>query len=143
MAKGQFIQGYKGIYMIFAIIMLAFMFLYLHKAFTEFQTVKTQCTETVTNEIMLAKILYSPCLTYYDPSLERSIPGTIDMSKFSNETLQTCFTYLTKKVQLKINDKTIGEKGYSQQTINKLIYIYDQGKTQTATLQFITEVPPC
>src|SRR3989344_8195522 len=100
MSKGQSVLGYKGIYFIAAMFLLAFIFLYMHSAFANYQTGKVECTDTAIQEIMIAKVLYGDCFTYTDPQTQQTLPGTIDLSKFTQENLDTCFSYITEKVKL-------------------------------------------
>jgi len=145
MRKGQFVLGYKGIYFIIALFLLTFMFLYLHTAFQEYQSVKTTCTDTAYQEIMLGKLLYSSCFTWYDAELERSIPGTIDKNKFTQQNLDSCFTFIARRVKLSVEGTTLesGGKIYDPTIINKTIMLYENGNSKPSTLQITFEEPAC
>ncbi|MSR86289.1 hypothetical protein EXS74_02745 [Candidatus Woesearchaeota archaeon] len=143
MSKGQSVLGYKGIYFIAAMFLLAFIFLYMHSAFANYQTGKIQCTKSSVQEIMIAKVLYGPCVTYTDPQTQQSIPGTIDISKFTNETLDTCFSFITEKMKLTLNEKRVGDSIYDPYYMNKTIWVYDGEKKENSILQFTFEEPPC
>ncbi len=91
MPKGQFVLGYKGIYFIVALFFLTFIFLFIYNAFLDYHTEKVQCTDTALEEIMIAKFLYGGCFTYVDPEVNRALPGTLDIHKFTQETLEQCF----------------------------------------------------
>ncbi len=143
MSKGQSVLGYKSVYFIAAMFLLAFIFLYMHSAFANYQTGKIECTDTAIQEIMIAKILYGPCLTYTDPQTQQSIPGTIDFNKFTNETLEGCFSFITEKMKLTLNGKSIGESIYDPYSINKTTWVYNGEEKEPATLKFTFEEPPC
>lgn len=143
MAKGQYVLGYKWLYFVISLFILTFMFLYLRSAFADYQTQKVQCTDTALEEIMIAKILYSDCLTYVDPDIERTLPGTIDKTKFTTETLDSCFTYIKKDMQLKIGDTIIGETISNPITVKKTIWLYENGEKTPATLEFLFKEKKC
>lgn len=142
MNKGQ-ILGYKWIYYIVAIFLLATMFIYLHQAFQSYQLNKLACAEKTTDEIMIEKIIYAPCFTYYDRELQKSIPATIDLSKFTEANLEACFPYLKKDISLNINNQTIGATLASPWIINKAVHIYNNGEKSPATLAISFEKPTC
>jgi len=102
MKRGQ-ITGYKQIYFIIALFLIAFMFVYLHQSFKQYSQESFECTSEAYQEIMIAKILYSDCFTYTDPSTESIIPGSIDKTKFIQENYNNCFNFLIKKTNLTID----------------------------------------
>ncbi|MDP3728860.1 MAG: hypothetical protein Q8R18_05425 [bacterium] len=143
MPKGQFVLGYKWIYFLVALFLLTFIFLYLNSAFRDYQTEKVQCTDTALEEIMIAKFLYGECFTYVEPEIDRTLPGTVDISKFSQKNLEECFTFITKKVNITIEGKSIGGTIYDSVTINKTLWVYENNEHRTATVQFMFEEPAC
>lgn len=143
MRKGQYVLGYKGVYFLIAAFLLTFIFFYVYGAFNEYQTEKLTCNEDVLNELMIAKVLYSPCFTYYDEATARSIPGTIDLSKFTQATLKSCFTVIDQKVNISVMGTTIGRKIYEAESINKTIWLYKGEEKIPTTIQFIFEEPAC
>lgn len=143
MAKGQYVLGYKWLYFLIALFFLTFIFLYMRSAFVDYQTEKVQCTDTALEEIMIAKVLYSDCFTYKDPELERTLPGTIDINKFKHETLATCFSYIKKDMQLKIEEKIIGETIADPITVRKIVWLYEKNEKRTVTLEFLFEEKKC
>jgi len=143
MRKGQFVLGYKGLYFIVAMFLIAFIFLYMHNAFANYQTGKIECLDTSIQEIMIAKVLYDPCLTYTDPDTQQTIPGTIDFSKFTQENLDACFSYILEKKNLTLGEKSIGDAIYDPYSISKTTWLYDGEKKELAILQFTFEEPSC
>jgi hypothetical protein len=142
MRKGQYSPGHKWVYFIIAIFLLAFMFLFLRSAFADYQVGKLQCADEVIDELMIAKVLYSPdCFAYYDKDTERTTVGMIDKAKFTHETYESCFTYIIKKVTLRIDDTTIGETIYSPKEMAKPILLYDEGAVTATTLYFTFAEP--
>ena len=143
MPKGQFMLGYKGIYFIVALFILTFMFLFLYNAFLDYHTEKFQCTDTALEEIMIAKFLYGGCFTYVDPEVNRALPGTLDIHKFTQETLEQCFTFVEKDIQIQVEGKIIGEEIKNPITINKTLWVYEDNEQRTATVQFLFKEPTC
>ena len=143
MAKGQYVLGYKWLYFLIALFLLTFMFLYLRTAFVDYQTVKVQCTDAALEEVMIAKVLYSDCFTYEDADLERSLPGTIDKSKFISENLESCFSYIKKDMQLKIEESIIGETITNPITVKKTIWFYENEEKKLTTVEFLFEEQKC
>ena len=115
----------------------------MRATFVDYQTQKVQCTDTALEEVMIAKVLYSNCLSYEYPDLERTLPGTIDLSKFKSETLDSCFSYIKKDMQLKEEDKIIGETITDPITVKKIVWLYENNEKRTATLEFLFEEPNC
>ena len=143
MRKGQFVLGYKGIYFIIALFVLTFIFLYLYNAFLDYNVEKTQCTDTVLEEIMIGKFLYGECFTYVDPEVDRALPGTLDMNKFTQETLDTCFSFVEKEIQIEVEGTTIGESIPNPIKVNKTLWIYENNEKRTAIVQFLFKEPAC
>ena len=144
MRKGQYILGYKSVfYFIVALFLLTFIFLYLHSAFNTYETKKIQCTDIAVEELMIAKLLYSDCFTYEDTELGRTLPGTVDKNKFSQESLETCFTFITKNINISLEGETIGQQIADPVHINKTIWVYENGEKRPATIQFTFEEPVC
>jgi len=143
MAKGQYVLGYKWLYFLIALFVLTFIFLYMRSAFTDYQTEKVQCTDTALEEVMIAKVLYSDCFTYEDADIERTLPGTIDMSKFTTETINSCFTYIKKDMQIKIENTIIGETIIDPITIKKTVWLYENGEKKASTIEFLFEEKKC
>ena len=143
--KGQYTLGHKWIYFIVAIFLLTAMFLGLRSLFITHQVGSIQCLDDIVDEVIVGKILYSPsCMTYYDPELNRAFPGTINMDKFTNETLEQCFTYIIKPVKLTIGDKSIGSLDTSSpKIINKPIQTYQDGVIKNEILTFTFREAAC
>lgn len=143
MRRGQSVLGYKGLYFIAALFLLTFMFLYMHSAFAKYQAGKVDCIDTSIQENMVAKILYSTCMTYTDPNTQQTIPGTIDLGKFTKENLDACFLYTTDKIKLTLNGETIGDELYTPYTLNKMVWVYTSQSKAFTDLQFTFEEPAC
>lgn len=120
-----------------------FIFLYLNSAFKQHQIAQLECTDQIIEEIMISKVLFSPCFVYYDTALQNYVPGTIDESKFTQENYDDCFEFITKKVNLSIQGKTIGEGIHSPHIINKTIYFYSSGNNIPTNIQFTFEEISC
>ena len=43
--------------------------------------------------ILMNRIIYSPCVSYYSSNIERGFPGIIDYAKFNSNTLDNCVFY--------------------------------------------------
>lgn len=43
--------------------------------------------------VLMNRIMYSPCITYYDSGIGRGFPGIIDLGKFNSNTLDNCISY--------------------------------------------------
>ena len=143
MKKGQSVLGYKGLYFIISLFALTFIFLYMHSIFAEYQAEKVQCVDAALEDILIAKVLYSDCFSYKDPNIQQSLPGTIDTVKFNQQTLDTCFSYLTKRVNISIEGKNIGEQIYNPVSINKTIWFYENTEQRPSTIQFTFEEHAC
>jgi len=113
------------------------MFSHLQEASLNYQKGSIECISDVVDEIMVAKVMFSPsCFVYEDEETNRPVPGTLDINKFSNETLQECFKFITKKVKLTIGETSIGDHINSPRIINKPIYVYDSGEIAAEILEF-------
>ena len=96
------------------------------------------------DEIMIAKILYSPeCFVYYDTELQRAVPGTIDGTKFTQTQLDNCFTLITKDISFAIKDASIGANIMNPKEVTKPIFLVTEGKTVASTLTFTFEESTC
>jgi len=52
----------------------------------------TQTPEGFETDMLLRRFVYSPdCFVYYDYATQRAIPGSIDLDRFSQETLDLCY----------------------------------------------------
>jgi len=142
MKRGQ-ITGYKQIYFIIALFIIAFMFVYLHQSFKQYSQESLECTSEAYQEIMIAKILYSDCFTYTDIDTNALIPGSIDKSKFIQESYNNCFHFIIKKTNLTIDGVSVGEPIYDPITINKTIWLYDNDEKTPKTLTFMFEDLEC
>ena len=139
----EIVSGYKWIYFIIAAALLTFMFLYLYTAFAEYQTGKLECTDDSIGAIMIAKVQYAPCFTYYDSALQRYIPGTIDMDKFTQGTFDACFIYLTKRANISVDGKSVGQEIFEPKIINKTVWVYTGAEKKPSTIQFQFEESQC
>ena len=142
MNRGQTI-GYEQIYFIIALFVIAFMFIYLHQSFKQYNQESFECTSEAFQEIMVAKILYSDCFTYPDPDTQSTISGSIDKYKFTQDSYNNCFNFLIKKTNLTIGTISIGEPIYDPITINKTIWFYENNQKVPMTLTFIFEESQC
>lgn len=142
MKKAQ-ITGYKQLYFIIALFVIAFMFVYLHQSFKQFSLESFQCTGEAYQEIMIAKILYSDCFTYTDPDTQSTILGSIDKSKFIQENYNNCFHFLIKKTNLTIDSISIGEPIYDPIIINKTIWFYENNEKSPEIITFKFEDTEC
>ena len=143
MRKGQSVLGYKSIYFIVALFFLTFIFLYVHSAYASYQAGKVECIDKAVQENMIAKVLYSSCFTYTDPNTQQTIPGTIDLTKFTNENLDHCFLYISNKIHLTLDTQSIGDELYSPYTVNKTVWVYDSNEPQLEDIEFTFEEPAC
>jgi hypothetical protein len=119
------------------------MLVYLHSAFKDYQTEQLLCTDRALEEIIIAKTLYSDCFVYYDEALERSTPGTLDESKFTQTNYGRCFRFTDKKTNITVMGKTIGEEVHSLRTINKTIYWYSNNQFIPTNIKFAFEGIDC
>ena len=137
------VTGYKWIYFLVAGFLLVFIFLYLYSAFAQYQEGKIECTDDIIDEIIVAKVLFAPCFIVYNPDLGRYIPGTIDMTKFTQETLDSCFYYLTKRVNITLEGTSIGVAIMEPKIINKTVWVVTDALQKPTTIQFMFEEPIC
>lgn len=137
------VTGYKWIYFLFAGLILTIMFFYLYTAFAEYQGGKVECTDSIIDEIIVAKVLFAPCFTSYDTDLGRYIPGAIDMKKFTQETLDACFSYITKRVNITLEGTSIGSAIIEPKVINKTVWVVTDAGRKPTTIQFMFEEPVC
>lgn len=137
------IEGYKQFYFIIALFVIAFLFIYLHQSFKQFSMESYQCTDQASQEIMVAKVLYSDCFTYTDPDTKATIPGTIDKSKFTQENYDKCFHFIIKKTNLTIDEISIGEPIYNPVVINKTVWLYNNNEKTPKILSFKFEEAGC
>ena len=156
--KGQMLGG-KLIYFIVAILVISVVLLAFVNITSENQKIKVNCIDPIYHEIMIAKVLTdSNCLTYFDEDTDRAIVGTIDLSKFNDDNLNSCFTYLDPdnlefkvmqrfidtSIGLTLYGQTIGTKEFEEkQTINKIIQVYDKGELKSSNLEFNFELIEC
>ena len=159
MRKGEFVFGSMALYFIASMILVTIMFLALFNINLENQKGNLECIDSAYHEIMIAKMITSPtCFVYEDAELDRAIPGTIDLNKFTQENLDSCFPYLglnqlssylsvesytDTHVQLKLGDIVLGSEIDDPQQINKNVLVYKDGEFTPDILTFIFEVPIC
>jgi len=137
MKKGQSEGGHLWIYYTLAILIIAFMFLFFRAQIQNQIVQQTFCLDDIENNLIMTESLYSSdCLAYYDEELKRTIPGTIDKSKFTEEQIDICFQYIQQDVQLKLEDTTLGEEISNPITKTRIVKIYDQGTITLALLEF-------
>ncbi len=111
---------------------------------SDYEIGRMSCTDDVVDEIMVAKMLYDQdCFVYLDEDIDRAYPGIIDKSKFTQETYESCFLLLDKKINITIGETTIGEEIFTPKTINKAILLYDEGTVTPTTVSFTFANPTC
>ena len=144
MNKGQYSIGHKWVYFVVALFLLTFMFLFLRGMMVDYEVGRLSCVDDVIDEIIVAKLLYDEeCFVYYDSDIGRQVPGTIDKSKFTQENYDNCFKFLDKKVNISIDDNTVGEQIFTPKTISKTILLYDEGTITPSMIQFTFASPTC
>ena len=157
--KGAFTFGSMALFFIASMILVTIMFLTLFNVNLEQQQGSIECVDGVYHEIMMAKLLTAPsCFIYEDEDLGRAIPGTIDLDKFTQDNLDSCFPYLginqlqslisvesytDTHIQITLGDTTIGSEIDDPQTFSKNAYVYSEGETNPETITFSFEVPLC
>jgi len=156
--KGQMIGG-KLIYFIVGILVVSILFLAFINITTDTQKIKAECVDPIYHEIMLAKVLTdSDCIAYFNEDIDRTVVGTIDLNKFNDGNISSCFNYLDPdnlefevmrrfidtKMGLTLNGKSIGDKEFNEkQTINKIVQVYDNGEIKNSILEFNFELIEC
>ena len=135
MRKGQYTVGHKWVYFIVALLLLSFMFLYLRSGFQSAQIDLLTCTDDITDQIIVAKVLYDQdCFVYTDQQTQRAIPGIIDINKFTQEQYDSCFQRIDKKVTVTIGDLEIGEVIQNPKTITKPILLATEEQTTAGSI---------
>jgi len=152
-SKGQYTFTSKAIYFIFSILIVAAMFILFFNNAQEYQKGSVECLDNVYHELMIAKTLTSPsCFVYSDKELNRAIPGTIDLEKFTSTNLESCFKYLdldsvdflatgsvlSTKMQISVHNVTIGSNITSPYPLSKTVYLYENDKLVSTTPEVIT-----
>jgi len=145
MKRGSAILGQKPIYYAIATIILAAMFLFFRAEIQNNLVDQTICLEDVENKIIMSEALYSEdCFAYYDTELDKTIPGTIDLSKFTEENLDNnCFQFIKRRVQIKLEDQTIGDAISNPDIISRIVYVYNNGQTNLTTMEFYFPEQQC
>ena len=104
----------------------------------------TLCLEDVEKQLIVTETLYSPdCFAYFDEELQRTFPGIIDLSKFNQETFDSCFKYIDQDVKLEIGEIIVGDNLTSKDSETKLIQVYDEGNITTDKITFHYPEPLC
>ncbi|MFH1972841.1 MAG: hypothetical protein ABIJ18_05170 [archaeon] len=144
MKKGQSEGGHIWIYYTLVIFIIAFMFFFFRAQIQNQIVQPTFCLDDIENNLIMTESIYSSeCFAYYDEELKRTIPGTIDKSKFTEEQLATCFQYIQQDVQLRLGDTTIGEEISEPETKTRIVRVYDQGTITFSTLELDFQKKKC
>jgi len=145
MKRGSAILGQKPLYYAVAAIIIAAMFLFFRAEIQNNLVDQTICLDDVENKIIMSEALYSKdCFAYYDQELDKTIPGTIDLSKFTEENLDdNCFQYIKRRVQIKLNDQTIGDAISNPDIFSRIVYVYDNGQKNLTKMEFYFPEQQC
>jgi hypothetical protein len=143
MRKGQSSIAGKWIYFILALPMIAIMFLALNGSFVTYQAQSSQCLDQSVNSLMLGKVISSTCFTYTDPQTGRDIVGSIDINKLTQKNFDGCFKYIEQEAQITIGEITIGDEIESPQTLEKSIFVYEDGIRREELLYLSNEEIIC
>ena len=119
------------------------MFGYFRGMYYDMQTDAIICPDEMENFLLISETLFSEnCFVYSDG--ERTYPGTIDLSKFTQENLdKSCYVNTNQKISITINGKTIGDQMYSTINITKPITTYNNGIFESTTMQIRVEEVVC
>jgi len=144
MKKGQYTFGHKWLYYAIAIFLITVMLLFFRAKIQDDIIMETTCLEEVEYELIMTEALFSQnCFAYFDPDLQRTIPGSIDFSKFNEETLNDCFKFLEEDVQIKIYNQVVGETMGANLTKEKLVKIYSYDDVDLTLVRFTFEESLC
>ena len=137
MKKGTYTAGHKPfrifIGLLFIVGILAF---FATKVNSDTITITT-CNDELQNIEIVTEALYSPsCFAYYDEDLKRTIVGTIDLSKFNQDTFNECFTFKDNDVQITLEDTTLGEEFQDPKIETRMVYVYDNGNIHASQIEF-------
>jgi len=106
--KGLYDLGRKAIYMIIAVIIISFVFMYAKSIFVGYQAKHIRGFSNLEPNIIFSVAVTSPhCFAYYDEEIGRTYPGVIDFSKFNDYQLENCFVYTKKKVSFSLGNRTV------------------------------------
>jgi len=142
--KGQYTIGHKWLYYVIALFLITIMVLFFRGEIQGKMIDSTLCLEDVEKQLIVTETLYSPdCFAYFDEELQRTFPGIIDLSKFNQETFDSCFKYIDQDVKLEIGEIIVGDNLTSKDSETKLIQVYDEGNITTDKITFHYPEPLC
>ena len=90
--KAQFTEASKGVYMIIALFVILVMFWGLFSMFSKYISVPVVAHDQAYISVYQERFLSSPdCFAYQDKETGAVYPYVIDISKFNEERLNSCF----------------------------------------------------
>ncbi len=138
MGKAQYVLGHKWLYYTVTIFVIGAMFFFFRAEIQKDTLKHTICLDDIENNLLMAEALYSSnCLAYYDEELGRTIPGTIDLSKYTAEQLDAnCFKYQEQEIQISLNNTVLGDIISNKISRTRLVTIKDGETSYLAEMKF-------
>ncbi len=142
MKKGAYDLGRKALYYIIALILIAFIFVYVSNALYKDHMKGLIHLSNLEGVGMINKI--NSCFYYEDKETGRFYTNTVDMEKFKQETLDKCAEKRvvvtlkrgSKKTSLAYKQETIREE---TNTYGRIVTIIDRGAEEEGLLQIEVE----
>lgn len=124
--KAQYVLGHKWPYFIIAMFILAIMFFQLRGIVSQEQVLRIGCFDNSKIELAAAKALYDPnCFVYNDEEVGRSVPGTLDLNRFTQENFDACFSSDKDGLSFVLEDCTIGSDKSKDIILKKPVWVID------------------
>ncbi len=123
-------------YMFIVLIVIAFIMLTMISTFNTYQVQTSMCMNELEKDLMVQELLYSPnCFVYVDSELERAYPGIIDLSKFTQDNLNSnCLDYIERNVRLTLDNLVLGNEVIQPEIVTKQVLVYNDGLFEMQTL---------
>lgn len=141
MKKGAYDLGRKALYYIVAIMIIAFIFVYVSNALYKQQGKGLENLNSIKGIGAINQV--NSCFYYEDKELGRIYANTVDMEKFKQENLENCseipmrvtLTKLEKEPKQQITLTYQPENIKEGETLRRLVTIKDRGAEEEALLQ--------
>ena len=145
MKKGASFLGSKTLYYAIVLLIVSFMLFYFSVEIKKDLKNSIECLDDIEINLMLAESIYSPdCFVYYDLELEKYIPGTVDLSKFTQENFdENCFRLFEKDINVGLRDTKIGDTVLDPETRQRLVIVYDEDKQILENMEFNFQKSRC
>jgi hypothetical protein len=142
--KGSFFYTSETFYITLILLpFIAIIFAAFYSINVDVQQGTVECVDvSYQSNMMIKAITTSNCLAYYDEALDKTILGSVDTAKLTDEQLGNCFPFiglstidnlkvgriLDLSMGVTVNGTHVGDNITSPRYVNKLVYIYENGE---------------